>query len=282
MEETPHPSIEVLEAKARRIRCDALWMAYISKTGHTGGSLSSADIVATLYFGVMRLRPDDPSWPNRDRFIMSKGHTCAAWYSALAESGFFPREELLAFRKLGSRLQGHPDCSKTPGVEMTAGSLGHGLSAGLGMALAGKLDRRDYRVFVLLGDGEIQEGIVWEAAMAAPKFRLGNLVAILDYNRHQSGGAVDDIMPLDPVADKWRSFGWDVWEVNGHDIPSLVDLFRRLPRDPEVPTFVLCHTIKGKGVSFMENDNLWHAKAPDRDELDRALAEIGCGEMTFP
>ena len=274
--------IGVLREKARRIRCDALWMAHLSNTGHVGGSLSCADIVATLYFGIMRLRPEDPHWPDRDRFIMSKGHCCSAWYSALAERGYFPREELPTYRKIGSRLQGHPELGKTPGVEMTAGSLGHGLSAGIGMALGGKLDKKDYRVFVLIGDGEIQEGLNWEAIMSAPNFHLDNFVAILDRNGHQSGGAVDRIMPLGDMADKWRSFGWDVLEIDGHDIPSLVDAFSRAPRKLGVPTFVLCNTVKGKGVSFMENDNLWHGKAPDRDQLERALEEIGCRGVRFP
>jgi len=274
--------IGVLREKARRIRCDALWMAHLSNTGHVGGSLSSADIVATLYFGIMRLRPEDPHWPDRDRFIMSKGHCCSAWYSALAERGYFPREELPTYRKIGSRLQGHPELGKTPGVEMTAGSLGHGLSAGIGMALGGKLDKKDYRVFVLIGDGEIQEGLNWEAIMSAPNFHLDNFVAILDRNGHQSGGAVDRIMPLGDMADKWRSFGWDVLEIDGHDIPSLVDAFSQAPLKVGVPTFVLCNTIKGKGVSFMENDNQWHGKAPDRDQLERALEEIGCRGVRFP
>lgn len=276
------PDLDTLRDKARRLRCDALWMAHLSQTGHVGGSLSSADLVAALYFGVMKLRPEDPSWPDRDRFLLSKGHTCSTLYSALAERGFFPREELRTFRRLGSRLQGHPDMAKLPGVEMTAGSLGHGLSAGLGMALAGKLDKKDYRVYVLLGDGEIQEGLIWETALSAPNFGVDNLIALLDSNGFQSGGAVKDILPLVDLADKWRSFGWDVWEVDGHDLPALMEVFGQIPRQPGVPTFVLCNTVKGKGVSFMENDNLWHGKAPDREQLERALEEIGCKGVTFP
>jgi len=279
---TTVPDLAILKEKARRIRRDALWMAHLSQTAHIGGSLSCADIVATLYFGIMKLRPQEPKWPGRDRFILSKGHTCSSLYSALAESGFFPREELLTYRQMGSRLQGHPDMGKTPGVEMTAGSLGHGLAAGQGMALAGKLDRLDYRVFVLLGDGESQEGLIWETALSAPNFKVDNLVAILDRNGHQSGGAVDDIMPLGDMAEKWRAMGWDVWEIDGHDIPSLYEAFSSAPRKPGVPTFVLCNTVKGKGVSFMENDNLWHGKAPDRDQLDRAMEEIGCKGVMFP
>lgn len=276
------PNLDVLREKARRIRADALWMAHQSNTGHVGGSLSCADIVSVLYFGVMQLRPKDPQWPDRDRFIMSKGHTCSALYSALAEKGFFPREELLTYRKIGSRLQGHPDMAKLPGVEMTAGSLGHGLSAGLGMALAGKLDKKSYRVFVLIGDGEIQEGLNWEAIISAPNFKADNLIAILDRNGHQSGGAVDDIMPLGNMAERIAAFGWDVREIDGHDIPTVVKVFEEAPRKPGVPTFVIANTVKGKGVSFMENDNLWHGKAPDRDQLESALEEIGDKGVRFP
>jgi len=282
LKETEVTNLDLLREKARRIRCDALWMAHISNSGHVGGSLSCADILATLFFDVMRLRPEEPRWSDRDRFVMSKGHACSAWYSALAERGFFPREELLTFRKLGSRLQGHPDMAKLPGIDMTAGSLGHGLAAGLGMALAAKLDRRDYRVFVLLGDGEIQEGLVWEAALSAPKFGVDNLVAILDSNGMQSGGAVSDILPLGDVSEKWRAFGWDVISIDGHDLAALSSTFRQIPRRPGTPTFILCNTVKGKGVSFMENDNLWHGKAPDREQLERALEEIGCKGVVFP
>lgn len=277
-----YPDVDALRGKARRIRADALWMAHRSNSGHVGGSLSAADIVATLYFGIMNLRPEDPQWPDRDRFIMSKGHTCSAWYSALAEKGFFPREELLTYRQIGSRLQGHPDMAKLPGIEMTAGSLGHGLSAGLGMALAGKLDKKDYRVFVLIGDGEIQEGLNWEAIISAPNFKADNLVAILDRNGHQSGGAVNDIMPLGNMAERIASFGWDVREVDGHDISTLVEVFSQAPRKPGVPTFVVANTVKGKGVSFMENDNIWHGKAPDREQLEKALDDIGAREVVFP
>ena len=279
---TTSVDIELLKEKARRIRADALWMAHLSNTGHVGGSLSCADIVATLYFGIMRVRPEEPKWPDRDRFIMSKGHTCSAWYSALAEKGFIPREELLTYRKLHSKLQGHPDMAKMPGVEMTAGSLGHGLPAGLGMALAARLDKKDYRTYVLIGDGESQEGLIWEAALAAPNFKVDNLVAILDNNGMQSGGAVADIAPLGDIAAKWRAFGWDVIELDGHDIPALVDAFQAIPRKPGVPTFILANTVKGKGVSFMENDNLWHGKAPDQDQLEQALGEIGMKGVAFP
>jgi len=279
---TTSPDIEMLKEKAKRIRADALWMAHLSNTGHVGGSLSAADIVATLYFGIMHIRPEEPKWPDRDRFIMSKGHTCSAWYSALAEKGFIPREELLTYRKLHSRLQGHPDMAKMPGVEMTAGSLGHGLPAGLGMAIAGKLDKRDYRTYVLLGDGEIQEGLIWESALAAPNFKVDNLIAILDNNGMQSGGAVQDIAPLGDIAAKWRAFGWDVIELDGNDIPALVGAFQLIPRRAGVPSFILANTVKGKGVSFMENDNVWHGKAPDKDQLERALEEIGAKGVQFP
>lgn len=280
--ETTTLDVELLREKARRIRADALWMAHLSNTGHVGGSLSCADIVAVLYFGIMRVRPEEPKWPDRDRFIMSKGHTCSAWYSALAEKGFIPREELLTYRKMHSRLQGHPDMAKMPGVEMTAGSLGHGLPAGLGMALAAKLDKKDYRTYVLIGDGESQEGLIWEAALAAPNFKADNLVAILDNNGMQSGGAVADIASLGDIAAKWRAFAWDVIELDGHDIPALVEAFQSIPRHPGVPTFILANTVKGKGVSFMENDNLWHGKAPDQQQLEQALDEIGMMGVVFP
>lgn len=282
MGENSYPDLDLIQEKARRLRCDVLWMAHLSKSAHVGGSLSCADIVATLYYGIMNTRAEDPHWPDRDRFILSKGHTCSSLYAILAEKGVFPREELLTYRQIGSRLQGHPDMAKLPGVEMTAGSLGHGLSAGLGMALAARLDKRLSRVFVLIGDGEFQEGLNWEAIMSAPNFHVDNLIAILDRNGHQSGGAVNDIMPLHDVAAKVESFGWDVREIDGHNIPLLVETFRNAPLTPGVPTFVICNTVKGKGVSFMENDNIWHGKAPDKDELERALAEIGCEGVRFP
>lgn len=267
-----------LSERARRLRQHVVRVSYESQTSHVGTALSCADILAALYFNIMRVDPRNPGWPDRDRFIMSKGHGCAAWYAALAERGFFPVEELRTFRRLGSRLQGHPDMSKLPGVEMTAGSLGHGLAAGIGIAIGNKLDGRPGRVYVLLGDGESQEGLVWEAALAAPRFRLDNLVAVVDYNHWQSGGSVDETMPLEPLADKWRAFGWHVVEVNGHDLRALLDAFAEAAETIDRPTTVIAHTTKGKGVSFMENDNLWHAKPPSKAEAERALRELGVEE----
>ena len=260
--------------RATRLRQHIVRVSHQSQTGHVGTALSCADIVAALYFGVMRVDPANPLWPDRDRFILSKGHGCAALYAALAERGFFPIEELDTFRRLGSRLQGHPDMSKLPGVEMTAGSLGHGLAAGLGMALGLKMDDRPGRVYVIIGDGESQEGLIWEAALAAPRFGLGNLVAIVDHNGWQSGGAVGTTVPLEPLADKWRAFGWRTVEVDGHDLDALVDAFARAADVADRPTAIIAHTTKGKGVSFMENDNIWHAKAPSATELETALREL--------
>ena len=209
-------TVEQLEAMAVTIRCDIIEMITAVQAGHPGGSLSAADIVTALYFRVMRLDPAHPDWPDRDRFILSKGHACPVWYAALAERGYFDKAHLATLRQLNSILQGHPDMRKTPGIDMTAGSLGHGLSVGLGMALSGKLRDRDYHVWVVLGDGETQEGSVWEAAMAAPKWQLDNLTAIVDCNRLQNDACVKDVMPIDPLADKWRAFGWQVLEIDGH------------------------------------------------------------------
>jgi transketolase len=270
--------IRGLQEQARVIRGHIVRMSHWSNSPHVGTALSSADIVTALYYGEMKVDASRPDWPDRDRFIMSKGHGCAVWYAALAEKGFLPLDELKTFRKIGTRLQGHPEMSRLPGIEMTSGSLGHGLSAGLGMALGLRLDKRDARVYVLLGDGEIQEGLVWEAALTAPNMKVDNLMAIVDYNRWQSGGAVDEIMPLDPLVDKWRAFGWHTVEIDGHDYAQLLETFAKFRRTQGRPTAVIAHTTKGKGVSFMENDNLWHGKSPSAEELQRALAELGFEE----
>jgi transketolase len=249
-------------------------MVYAAQSGHIGPSLSIADLLSALYFQVMRIDPRNPRWPARDRFILSKGHGCCAWYAALAERGYFPQGELLTFRQLGSRLQGHPDMAKTPGVDMTAGSLGHGLSAGLGVALAARIDRLDYRTYVILGDGEIQEGLVWEAAMAAPQARLDNLVAIIDYNGWQSGGAVGEILPLEPLSEKWKAFGWSAQEIDGHRMESILRAFDLARATQGQPSVIIAHTTKGKGVSFMENDNKWHMTPPTKEEAEAALREL--------
>ncbi|MEW6034419.1 MAG: transketolase [Chloroflexota bacterium] len=267
-------SIRDLQEIARRLRRYVIAMTAKAGSGHPGGSLSAADIVAALYFRVLRHNPAEPRWPDRDRFILSKGHAAPVLYAALAESGYFPLEELLTLRQLGSRLQGHPDMTLTPGVEMSSGSLGQGLSFGVGVALAGRLDRRGYRVYVLLGDGECDEGQVWEAAMAAAHFKLDNLTAIVDHNGQQLDGNCCDIMGLEPLADKWRAFGWNVLEIDGHSMEQVVTSLEEAGRVKRKPTVVIAHTVKGKGVSFMERNLNFHGKAPTAEEAERALKEL--------
>jgi transketolase len=270
-------SIEELKEMAVNIRCDIIEMIATAKAGHPGGSLSAADVVTALYFRVMRLDPGNPDWPDRDRFILSKGHACPVWYAALAERGYFDKSHLGTLRQLNSILQGHPDMRKTPGIDMTAGSLGHGLSAGLGMALSGKLREKGYHVWVIIGDGESQEGSIWEAAMAAAKWKADNLTAILDRNHLQNDDCVDTEMPIEPLADKWRAFGWHVLEIDGHDMEEVVETLERAKTIKGKPTIIIAHTIKGKGVSFMENVVEWHGKAPCKEEAQQALEEIrGC------
>jgi len=222
----------------------------------------------------MRVDPQNPRWPDRDRFILSKGHACPVWYAALAERGFFDKSHLSTLRRLGSILQGHPDMNKVPGIDMTTGSLGHGLSVGIGMALAGRLQKKDYHVWVIIGDGESQEGSNWEAAMAGAKWKLDNLTAILDRNNLQNDFYVDDLMPIEPVADKWRAFGWHVVAIDGHDMAAVVTALEDAKARKGVPTMIIARTIKGKGVSYMENVCEWHGKAPGREEADKALCEI--------
>lgn len=267
-------SVEQLKAMAAEIRCDIIEMIAEAQAGHPGGSLSAADIVTALYFRVMRLDPENPDWPDRDRFILSKGHACPVWYAALAERGYFDKAHLSTLRQLGSILQGHPDMRKTPGIDMTAGSLGHGLSAGLGMALSAKLRGKDYRVWVVVGDGEIQEGSVWEAAMAGAKWKLDNLTAIVDRNRLQNDDCVSDIMPLGAVAEKWRAFGWHVMDIDGHDMAQVVRALEAAASVRGKPVCIVAHTVKGKGVSYMEDVAAWHGQAPCAEEAELALDEI--------
>jgi transketolase len=267
-------SIQELKIMAGKIRRDIIEMITIAGSGHPGGSLSAADILAALYFRVMRVDPRNPDWPDRDRFILSKGHACPVWYAALAERGYFDRSHLGTLRQINSILQGHADMKKTPGVDMTVGSLGQGLSAGLGMALSGKLRRKDYHVWVVIGDGETQEGAIWEAAMAGAKWKLDNLTAILDRNRIQNDDFVDNTMPVDPVPDKWRAFNWHVIEIDGHDMARIVEGLETARTIQGRPTVIVAHTVKGKGVSFMENVPAWHGKAPSQEQARQALAEI--------
>ena len=270
----PPLSVEELKVMAATIRCDIIEMITLAGSGHPGGSLSAADIVTALYFRVMRLDPANPDWPERDRFILSKGHACPVWYAALAERGYFAKSHLGTLRQLNSLLQGHADMRKTPGVDMTVGSLGQGLSAGLGMALSGKLCHKDYHVWVMIGDGEIQEGAIWEAAMAGARWRLDNLTAILDRNRLQNDDFIDALMPVDPVADKWRAFNWHVMEIDGHHMEEIVSALETAQTVKGKPTIIIAHTIKGKGVSFMENVVEWHGKAPSPEQAQRALQEL--------
>jgi len=267
-------SVAEMEAIAKRLRRHIIMMTGKAGSGHPGGSLSAVEIVTALYFKVLRHKPLDPSWSDRDRFILSKGHAAPLLYAALAECGYLPVDELLTLRQLDSRLQGHADCTVTPGVEMSAGALGQGLSFAIGVALSGRLNSQDYHVYVLLGDGECDEGQVWEAAMAAAHFRVDNLVAIVDNNGQQIDGWNRDVMNLEPFAEKWRAFGWHVIEVDGHDLAQLIQAFEQAKLVKGQPTVIIAHTIKGKGVSFMENNPDFHGKAPSAEEVDRALREL--------
>ncbi|MDQ7790045.1 MAG: transketolase [Clostridia bacterium] len=263
-----------VRVRANRIRCHIVNMICAAGSGHPGGSLSAADIVGALYFGGMRIDPARPDWPDRDRFVLSKGHAAPVLYAALAERGYFPVEDLVSLRKLGSPLQGHPDMNKLKGVEMSTGSLGQGLSVANGMAMAAKIDGKDFRVFVLLGDGELQEGQVWEAAMAAAHYGLDNVTAFVDFNGLQIDGPVTEVMSPLPIADKWLAFGWHVIEIDGHDIEQV---FRAIEESRTVegrPTAVIANTIKGKGVSFMESVVDWHGVAPKEEQRNQALAEL--------
>jgi transketolase len=267
--------MESLQERARQIRIHVLKMLTRAGSGHTGGSLSAVEVITALYFYKMRIRPQDPDWEDRDRFVLSKGHAVPALYAAMAIAGYLPQEELMTLRQIDSRLQGHPDMRTLPGIDFSTGSLGQGLSVANGMALAARLDQRDVRVYVLLGDGEIQEGQVWEAAMAASHYEIDNLCAILDFNKLQIDGCVLEVMSIEPVADKWRSFGWEVMEADGHDFSQILPALDRAEEVKGRPSLIIAHTIKGKGVSFMENQAKYHGVAPTPDELERALIELG-------
>ena len=270
----PSLSLEEMAATAKKLRRHVITMIGKAGSGHPGGSLSAAEIITALYFKVLRHDPANPRWAERDRFILSKGHAAPILYAALAERGYFPGEELATLRTLGSCLQGHCDMTATRGVEMSSGSLGQGLSFGIGIALAGRLNARDYRVYVLLGDGECDEGQVWEAAMASAHFKLDNLVAIVDHNELQIDGWNRDVMNLEPLPEKWKAFGWHTIEVNGHDLSQLIAAFDEAKRVRGKPTAIIAHTIKGKGVSFMENNVDFHGKAPTPAEMEKALEEL--------
>ena len=267
------PGIADLERIALEVRRDIIRMTAEAGSGHPGGSLSAVELLVALYFAVMRTDPADPHWAERDRFVLSKGHACPVLYSVLAQRGFFPLAELATFRKADSRLQGHAHI-KTPGVEMSAGSLGQGLSFGLGAALAARMDGSPTNVYVMLGDGECDEGQVWEAAMAAPFYHAENLTAIVDRNRIQNDRFTSEVMGLEPLADKWRAFGWHVIEIDGHDMAAALAALRDATAHQGSPVVIIANTVKGKGVSFMEDNPYFHGNAPKGDEVAQALAEL--------
>ncbi|MDL1956927.1 MAG: transketolase [Candidatus Desulfofervidus auxilii] len=267
-------NIKYLRKLAKEIRKDVLVMLNEAGSGHTGGSLSVVELLIALFFGKLRHDPKNPQWKERDRFVLSKGHAAPTLYAILAHCGYFPRKELFSLRKLGTRLQGHPDCKFTPGIEVPTGSLGQGLSMANGMALAARLDGLSSRVYVLLGDGEVQEGQVWEAAMTAAHYKIDNLCAILDNNRLQIDGWVSDVMNIDPLTDKWRAFGWATIEIDGHNFEEIFNALDEAEKIKGKPTIIIARTIKGKGVSFFENQAKYHGVAPTKEELERALKEL--------
>lgn len=266
-------TVSHLKRKAVELRKEILQMIYRGKSGHTGGSLSCIDILVALYYGVMRYDPKEPKWEERDRLILSKGHSVEALYAVLADVGFIAKDELLSYCQYGSRLTGHPT-TKVPGVEINTGSLGHGLAVGVGVALAGKMDKKSYRVYVLMGDGELDEGSVWEAAQIAAHYKLDNLVGIIDRNRLQISGETENVLALGNLKAKWEAFGWFVTEADGHDIGRLIDVFRSIPLVPDKPHVIIAHTIKGKGISFIENRVDWHHRVPNEEELKKAIEEL--------
>lgn len=264
-----------LKEIAKQIRRDIITMITEAKSGHPGGSLSMTDILTVLYFQQMRYNPKNPQWEERDRFILSKGHGCSALYACLARAGYFPPEELLTFRKLNTRLQGHPALDKgLPGIENTSGSLGQGLSIACGIALAGRLDKKNYRVYCLLGDGELNEGQVWEAILTVAHYKLDNLCAIVDYNGFQLDGRVEQIKNIIPLVNKWQAFGWKTIEIDGHNYAEIDNAFEEAKKIKGSPAVIIARTTKGKGVSFMEGDNQWHGKAPTREQAEKAIQEL--------
>jgi transketolase len=267
-------SITELETKAKKIRREIVTMIGTAGSGHIGGSLSAVEILTVLYFQIMQYNPTDCCWKERDRFILSKGHAAPLLYATLAECDYIPLEELATLRQIDSRLQGHTECRLVPGIEMSAGALGQGLSFAIGVALAARLDKQKHRIFVLMGDGECDEGQIWEAAMAASHFKLDNITAIVDNNGIQLDGWNKDIMNLEPFNKKWAAFGWHVIEVDGHNIVQLIDAFNKAKQIKGQPTMIIAHTIKGKGVSFMENNPEFHGKAPTQEQVKLALKEL--------
>lgn len=276
MHEINQQVIDEIGVKAKRLRREVIQMVGRAGSGHPGGALSAADIVACLYFWEMRYDPHRPDWPERDRFVLSKGHAAPVLYAVLAESGFIPQEMLGTLRQLGSPLQGHPDMHKLPGVEASTGSLGQGIGWAVGMALAARLDRRDSRIYVLLGDGELEEGVVWEAVMAAKHYKLDNLVAIVDNNGLQIDGPLTDVMSIEPITDKFRAFGWETREIDGHNTGVILSTLSEARQAKGRPFAIIARTTKGKGCSFMENQVDWHGKAPSQAQIEQALCEFDC------
>ncbi len=266
--------LKELKRKATVIRKHIIDEVYHAAAGHPGGSLSCTDILTVLYFVEMRVDPKNPRWEDRDRFVLSKGHCAPALYGTLAEKGFFPTEELVKFRNIESYLEGHPSMKTVPGVDMSTGSLGQGISAAVGMALAGKLDGKDYNVYAILGDGEIEEGQVWEACMAAAHYKLNNLIAFLDHNGLQIDGKITDVMSPEIVEDKFKAFGWKVINVNGHDYVQIIEAIEEAKKTKDKPVMIVADTIKGKDVSFMENAAGWHGTPPNKEQRDQAIAEL--------
>ncbi len=278
METLSQEKISFLKGKAKTIRKNVVEVLSQTSGGHFGGALSAADLLAALYFEVMKIDPQNPSWPDRDRFILSKGHISVAKCAALADAGYFPYEDLLAkYNRLGSPYGMHEDMTKIKGCDMTAGSLGHGLSAGVGMALAGKYDKKDYRVFVMIGDADLQEGSTWEAIMAAAHFKLDNLICIVDRNQIGVDGFTEELMGLEPLAQKFQDFRWQPKEIDGHDMEQVVATMKAVPFAPGSPSAIIANTIKGKGVSFMENNHHWHFGVATKEQAEAALAELEKG-----
>ena len=267
-----------LKSTANSIRHGILKSVHAAGSGHPGGSLSAVEILTVLYFYKMNIDPQNPQKPDRDRFVLSKGHAAPVLYSTLAERGYFEKEKLVTLRKVGSMLQGHPDMKRVPGVDMSTGSLAQGFSAGIGMALAGKLDKSSRRIYTLLGDGELQEGLIWEAAMSGAHYKLNNLTAILDFNGLQIDGPNDKVMSIKPVNEKWKSFGWYVIEIDGHSFEDIIEALDEAETVKDRPTIIIAKTIKGKGVSYMENNPDWHGKAPDNELTEKAILELGGAE----
>lgn len=268
-------NIEELKELARLIRIDIVTMIYKAGDGHPAPALSVADLITALYFNIMRIDPQKPNWEERDRFILSKGHACPALYAALARKGYFPHSDLTGLRSLESHLQGHPDMNKTPGVDATAGSLGNGVSIGLGMILASRLLGKDFFTYVITGDGEIEEGVVWEAAMSAKKYKANKLIVFVDNNGFQSSGPIEKVSGLYPILPKWQAFGWHCQEIDGHNFAEIIQAANNAKANIEQPSLILAHTVKGQGVPFMIGDNSWHKRVPTKEQFKQAMIALG-------